>query len=86
MIVAYDVGIERVNKVKAFLRMHLTWIQNSLFEGEVSESRKLKVMQGVKELANQDKDAVVFYLFPNKKALERSIIGIEKGSPDEVVL
>ena len=34
--IVYDIKVERVNKVKSFLRQHLFWIQNSVFEGEVT--------------------------------------------------
>ena len=32
VVIAYDVNVERVNKVKKFLRKYLNWVQNSLFE------------------------------------------------------
>ena len=38
VIIVYDIKVERVNKVKSFLRQYLFWIQNSVFEGESSES------------------------------------------------
>ncbi|MDK2781745.1 MAG: CRISPR-associated protein Cas2 [Archaeoglobi archaeon] len=33
VIIAYDVNVQRVNRVKKFLRMYLNWVQNSVFEG-----------------------------------------------------
>ena len=38
VIIVYDINVDRVNKVKSFLRQHLFWIQNSVFEGDVTES------------------------------------------------
>jgi len=39
-IIIYDVDQRRVQRVCKFLRQHLTWVQNSAFEGELSESRR----------------------------------------------
>ncbi|MCS7256766.1 MAG: CRISPR-associated endonuclease Cas2, partial [Thermomicrobium sp.] len=33
VIVAYDVGVERVARVLKICRKYLTWVQNSLLEG-----------------------------------------------------
>ena len=35
VIIVYDINVDRVNKVKSFLRQYLFWIQNSVFEGEL---------------------------------------------------
>ena len=43
VIIVYDIKAERVNKVKSFLRQYLFWIQNSVFEGEASESEFMMV-------------------------------------------
>lgn len=36
-IVVYDVGEKRVAKVCKYLRTVLQWMQNSVFEGELTE-------------------------------------------------
>lgn len=46
IVVVYDVGVERVNKVKKFLRMHLNWVQNSVFEGEVTLAEFERIKEG----------------------------------------
>ena len=33
IILVYDIQVERVAKVCKYLRQHLNWIQNSVFEG-----------------------------------------------------
>ena len=37
VIVVYDVGEKRVGKMLKLCRQYLCWIQNSVFEGELSE-------------------------------------------------
>jgi CRISPR-associated protein Cas2 len=86
VIIAYDVSVERVNKVKAYLRTQLTWVQNSLFEGELSESRYLAVINKLSEIIDPADDSVTIYKFSNKDIFTREDLGIKKGDPDEVVL
>ena len=37
VILVYDVGEKRVGKMLKLCRRYLNWIQNSVFEGEISE-------------------------------------------------
>ena len=37
MILVYDFGEKRVGKMLKLCRRYLHWIQNSVFEGEISE-------------------------------------------------
>jgi CRISPR-associated protein Cas2 len=34
-IITYDIGEERVNLVRKTLKKYFTWVQNSVFEGEI---------------------------------------------------
>lgn len=85
VIIAYDVNVERVNRVKKFLRKYLTWVQNSLFEGELSPADLEEVRMGLKEIINEDEDMVVIYRFRSADAFRREIIGIEKGLGEKVI-
>ena len=39
MIIAYDVSIERLPKVYHIMKRYLNWIQNSAFEGDLSQGQ-----------------------------------------------
>jgi CRISPR-associated protein Cas2 len=86
VIIAYDVGVERVNKVKSYLRTQLTWVQNSLFEGEITESRYMEIKMNLLSLIDKENDSVVIYKFATNKLFERENFGLKKGDPNEVVL
>ncbi|QGT99797.1 CRISPR-associated protein Cas2 [Candidatus Syntrophocurvum alkaliphilum] len=45
VIMVYDVGQKRVNKVLKTSRKYLYWVQNSVLEGNINESsfKKLKI-------------------------------------------
>lgn len=85
VIIAYDVNVERVNKVKKFLRKYLNWVQNSVFEGEITPAALEEVKIGLKEIIDEDEDMVVIYRFRSADAFQREIMGIEKGLGDEVI-
>ena len=61
VIIVYDVNVERVNKVKSFLRQYLFWIQNSVFEGELTKSEFKKVTDGLMEIIDKESDSVIIY-------------------------
>jgi CRISPR-associated protein Cas2 len=44
-ILVYDVNIKKVSKVNKILRRYLYWVQNSVFEGEISESNLMELEQ-----------------------------------------
>lgn len=86
VIIAYDVSIERVNKVKSYLRTQLTWVQNSLFEGEISEARDMRIRKTLSELIDAERDTITIYTLQNKNNLEREDLGVTKGNPEERVI
>jgi CRISPR-associated protein Cas2 len=85
IIIVYDIKKERVNKVKSFLRQHIYWIQNSVFEGEVTKSQYETIKTGLKKIINQDEDSIIIYNTKMKQMINKEIIGIEK-SPIEQIL
>ncbi|ADG13589.1 CRISPR-associated protein Cas2 [Methanocaldococcus infernus ME] len=83
IIIVYDVNVKRVNKVKSFLRKHLNWIQNSVFEGEVTESELEWIKTKLSMIINKEEDAIVIYKLKSKP--KREIIGIEKNPIDDII-
>jgi len=85
VIIAYDVGVNRVNHVKKFLRKYLNWIQNSLFEGELSEADLVEIKMGLKDIIDEEEDMIVVYRFRAKNTMKREVLGFEKSSMDEIL-
>ena len=79
VIIVYDIKVERVNKVKGFLRKHLYWIQNSVFEGEVTKSEMEKIETGLLSIIDKNMDSVIIYRFRTSDAFNRKVLGIEKA-------
>lgn len=84
-IIVYDCTPKRGAKLLKFLRQHLTWIQNSVFEGEVTESGFAKIKAGVKEIINKKKDSVIFYTFDSQNYTSREVMGLEKNETDSFI-
>ena len=53
LIVVYDVGEERVGKVCKFMRRYLPRVQNSVFEGELPESKLEAMKAGPEQTAHR---------------------------------
>ena len=84
VIIVYDVHVDRVNKVKAFLRQYLFWIQNSVFEGDLSESEFEEVYNGLKKIIDDDADSIIIYKLRMQELLNREVLGIEKAPIGEI--
>ena len=85
VIIVYDINVERVNKVKSFLRQHLFWIQNSVFEGDVTESEFEVIYKGLIEIIDEEVDSVIIYKLRMEELLNREVLGIEKAPIEEIL-
>ncbi|MDR0912021.1 MAG: CRISPR-associated endonuclease Cas2 [Methanobrevibacter sp.] len=83
-IIVYDCGIERVNKVHKYLKTTMFWIQNSVFEGELSKSQLRKVKSDLKDIMDEEIDSIIIFQFP-EKFLKKDILGQEKNSLDMII-
>jgi CRISPR-associated protein Cas2 len=70
VIVVYDVGIERVDSVRHILKQYLTWIQNSVFEGEISIGKLEEMRILISYIINKEKDSVIVYSLNNPSWLQ----------------
>ncbi len=82
VIVVYDVGQERVSKVCKKLRRRLTWVQNSVFEGEISEADFKKIQADLSEVIESERDSVLFYCIQNPRGWEKRVMGQERATTD----
>ncbi len=85
IIIVYDAAPKRGTKLLKFLRQHLIWIQNSVFEGEITESQYEKIKNGIKERINREEDSVVIYQFDSRSYTEREVLGVERNDTDSFI-
>ncbi|NRT36060.1 CRISPR-associated protein Cas2 [Clostridium beijerinckii] len=82
VIITYDVNEKRVNRVRKVLKKYITWCQNSVFEGEITEGKLTKCMAEVGKYLITSEDSLYIYRIPYSKNIKKDVIGIEKISDD----
>ncbi len=84
VILMYDMGEKRVGKMLKLCRKYLNWIQNSVFEGEISEV-KLKELISRAEfiMDNEEHDSLIIFKSREQKWLDKEVIGYEKNDLDQ---
>jgi CRISPR-associated protein Cas2 len=85
VILVYDVNVKRVSKVLKTCRKYLYWVQNSVFEGEISPAKLEKLKMELSKIIEPEEDSVIIYTFRSSWYTNREIIGLKKGG-DEVFL
>jgi len=85
LILVYDVEQKRVGKVLKIARKYLTWVQNSVLEGEIRESSFEKLKVELQRTIDEEKDSVIFYKFRTMSYSERETMGMKKGG-EEMIL
>lgn len=82
VILVYDFGEKRVNKMLKLCRKYLNWIQNSVFEGEISEVRLKELLMQCEKFIDKTEDSIIIFSGQAQKALDKMIIGKERSSID----
>ncbi len=81
----YDIKEKRVAKILKIGRKYLTWVQNSVFEGDITDANFIKLKHELKKNIKKEEDSIVFYVFRTKAYTSREIMGIEKGKSETII-
>jgi len=85
VILVYDVNVERVNLVLKTCRKYLTWVQNSVFEGEITDANFLKLKHQLSKIINHERDSITFYILRTTAYLSKETLGTVKGKPTTIL-
>ena len=85
VLLVYDVEVARVTKIHKFLKRHLHWVQNSVFEGELTEAQVETVKAGLRRLISDDTDSVLIYTARDQWWLSKETLGRERGGTGNVL-
>lgn len=85
LIVVYDIAVERIDKVRKYLKQYLNWVQNSAFEGELKEGEVEKIKIGLKKIINENEDSIILYETPDKRWVTKEVLGMEKSEVTTVI-
>jgi len=83
-VITYDVSEQRVNKVRKILKKYFVWVQNSVFEGEISLGKLEKCKQELLQVIDQREDSIYIYIYKVHRLtdLDKQVIGVEKEFTD----
>ena len=79
VLVVYDVDVKRVSRVHKYLKRYLHWVQNSVFEGELTDAQIEEVKVGLQRTLIREDDSVLLYTARDQRWLDKQIIGCERG-------
>lgn len=85
VIMVYDVNVKKVTKVLKKSREYLNWVQNSVFEGEITPAKFEKLKISLSKIIKPETDSIIFYILRDTKYSERQIIGKTKGGSSLII-
>lgn len=82
VILVYDMGEKRVVKMLKHCRRYLNWIQNSVFEGEITDVKLKEMLSEARRIMNEKEDSLIIFKSRDERWLEKEVIGQERMSTD----
>lgn len=87
VILVYDIaycngGEKRVGKMLKHCRKYLNWIQNSVFEGEITDVKFKEMILGAKQIMDEETDSLIMFKSRNQKWLDKQVVGKERMEID----
>lgn len=69
-------------KMLKLCRRYLNWIQNSVFEGEITEVKLKELKAEASKIMNKSEDSIIIFQSREEKWLKKEVIGKEKNELD----
>lgn len=66
-------------------RRYLNWIQNSVFEGELSDVKLKELLHEAGQIMNKERDSMIVFKSRQEKWLDKIVVGKEKNELDNVI-
>ncbi|MCD6545105.1 MAG: CRISPR-associated endonuclease Cas2 [Thermotogae bacterium] len=78
VLIVYDIGEKRVNKVLKLCRRYLDWVQNSVFEGEITKANLERLKSQLKHVIETEEDSIRIYKLRTENGFNLEILGVDK--------
>ena len=85
VILVYDMKQQRVNRMLKLCRRYLHWIQNSVFEGEISEVKLTELLTKARTIMDEDEDSLILFKSRTQQWLEKQVVGRERSPLDTIL-
>lgn len=80
LILTYDVEEKRVAKVLKVCRKYLNWVQNSVFEGQITEAKFERLRFELERTINPSTDSIRFYVLKDASSFKLEVLGSDKSA------
>lgn len=84
VILVYDVNKRRVNKMLKLCRRYMHWIQNSVFEGDLTDVSLKKLLAEAHGIM-KDEDSLIIFKSRDERWLEKEVYGNERNRPETIL-
>ena len=85
IILVYDIGEKRVGKMLKLCRRYVNWIQNSVFEGEITEVQLKELSFQARKIMDEETDSLIIFKTRQEKWLDKEVIGSERSPLDNII-
>lgn len=87
IILVYDIasvnrGDKRVGKMLKHCRKYLNWIQNSVFEGEITDVKLKEMLYVARKIMDEKTDSIIIFKSRDERWLDKELIGVERMKTD----
>ena len=83
VVLVYDCGEKRVAKMLKLCRKYLNWIQNSVFEGEISDVKLKELIMLAEKIIEKNEDSIIIFKGRNQEWMEKELVGKERSPIDQ---
>lgn len=85
VILVYDIEQKRVGKMLKLCRQYLNWIQNSVFEGDITDAKLKELLYKANNIMDTEYDSIIVFKSRNEKWLDKQVVGKEKNNIDNFI-
>jgi len=85
VILVYDIGEKRVGKMLKLCRKYLNWIQNSVFEGEITEVKLEELKIKARQIMKEETDSVILFKSRDEKWMYKEVVGFERSKLGNII-
>ncbi|KGM96667.1 CRISPR-associated protein Cas2 [Clostridium novyi A str. 4552] len=82
----YDVKEKRVNKVFKVCKKYLTHYQRSVFRGEITPSKIIKLREDLKKVIDESEDFICIIKLLNNKVFGEEVLGVDIETAEDLIL
>lgn len=85
VILVYDMDERRVGKMLKLCRKYLNWIQNSVFEGEITPVKLKELKVKALQLMDEEEDSLIIFCSREERWLDKQVLGKERNKIDNFI-